>query len=145
MLSFLHFFQKIISNWIDISQHNPNTASLIFSESLWYNSKITIDNKSLSPAFLGLNNIVFVKELFDDNGAFLAWEDFALKFNLNHNHLFKWIQLKNSIPKQWVKIIKDSDASNLYYLKPHINFKERMVCIKKMTSAEFYKLLCEKI
>jgi len=80
-----------------------------------------------------------------DHGAFLAWDDFAQKFNLEHIHLFKWIQIKNSIPKQWVKIIKDSGASNLYYLKPHINVKERIVCIKKMTSTEFYKLMCDKI
>ena len=76
------FFQKIVVDWIEISQHNPSTASLILSESLWYNSKITIDNKSLSPAFFGLKNIVFVKDLFDNNGDFITWDDFALEFNL---------------------------------------------------------------
>ena len=86
-----------------------------------------------------------MKDLFDNNGDFNTWENFAQKFNLGQNYLFKWCQIKSSIPKQWVKIIKDSGGSNLYYLKPHINVKERIVCIKKMTSTEYYKLMCEKI
>ena len=89
LAKFPPFFKNIVTNWIDISQHSPNTASLILSESLWYNSKITINNKSLSPQFFCLKQLVFVNDLFDENGTFLAWADFAQKFNLERNHLFK--------------------------------------------------------
>ena len=131
LAKFPPFFKNIVTNWIDISQHSPNTASLFLSESLWYNSKITINNKSLSPQFFCLKQLVFVKDLFDENGTFLAWADFAQKFNLERNYLFKWIQVKSSIPTQWVKIIRDSNTPNICYLKQHINIKERIVCIKK--------------
>ena len=72
-----------------------------------------------------------MKDLFDNNGDFNTWENFAQKFNLGQNYLFKWCQIKSSIPKQWVKIIRDSGGSNLYYLKPHLMSKNGLFALRK--------------
>ena len=50
------FYRNIIKSWINISKHTPKTVSLILSESLWFNSHIKIENKSLAPSFLSLKN-----------------------------------------------------------------------------------------
>ena len=100
----------MIKSWIIISQSNPNSISLILSQSLWYNSFIKIDAKSLSPSFLCLKQPLFLKDIFDINGAFLAWDVFAHKFNLTQSFYFKWFKIKSSIPRSWIKIITDSDG-----------------------------------
>ena len=102
------FYQEMVKSWIAISQSNPHSISLILSQSLWYNSFIKIDSKPLSPSFLCLKQPLFLKDIFDTNGAFLAWDAFAHKFNLTQDFYFKWFQIKTSIPKSWLKIIRDN-------------------------------------
>ena len=135
------FYEEMVNIWIAISQSNPKSISLILSQSLWYNSFIKIDAKPLSPSFLCLKQPLFLKDVFDTNGAFLAWDVFAHKFNLTQDFYFKWFQIKSSIPRSWVKIISDNKTSDICHLSPHLNSGERIICIKKLTSTELYKLL----
>ena len=46
-------------------------------------------------------NVLFVNDLLDHNGVFLDWPNFKSKFELENNDYFKWIQLVNSIPRDW--------------------------------------------
>ena len=49
--------------------------------------------------------------------------------------------MNSSIPRSWIKIISDNKTSDICHLSPHLNSGERFICIKKLTSMEFYKLL----
>ena len=91
------FYKDMVKSWIAISQSNPHSISLILSQSLWYNSFIKIGAKPLSPSFLCLKQPLFLKDVFDTNGAFLAWDVFAHKFNLMQDFYFKWFQIKSCI------------------------------------------------
>ena len=62
--------------------------NLILFQSLWYNYVFKIDAKPLWPSFLCLKQPLFLKDIFDTNGAFLAWNVFAHKFNLTQDFLF---------------------------------------------------------
>ena len=75
----------MVKSWIVISQSDPNSIPLILSQSLWYKAFIKIDTKSLSPNFLFLKKPLFLKDIIDINGAFLAWDIFAHKFNLTQD------------------------------------------------------------
>ena len=127
----------MVKSWIAISQSNPHSISLILSQSLWYNSFIKIDYKPLSPSFLCLKQPLFLKDIFDTNGAFLAWDAFAHKFNLTQNFYFKWLQIKSSIPRSWIKIISDNKTSDICHLSPHLNSGERINCIKNWLRLNF--------
>ena len=116
----------MVKSWIAISQSDPNSISLILSQSLWYNSFIKIDAKPLSPSFLGLKQPLFLKDIFYINGAFLAWDVFVHKFNLTEDFYFKWFQIKFSIPRLWIKIISHNKTSDICHLSPHL----RIICIK---------------
>ena len=45
------FYKNIIQLWKDISQSSPTTASMVLSESLWFNSNISINNRPIAPSF----------------------------------------------------------------------------------------------
>ena len=123
-----------------ISQSNPNSISLILSQSLWYNAFIKTDAKSLSPSFLCSKQPLFLKDIFDINGAFLAWDIFAHKFNLTQDFYFKQFQIKMSIPKSWMKIISDNKTPDICQVSPHLNL-ERIVCIKNGLRWNFINFL----
>ena len=138
------FYRNIIKSWINISKHNPKTISLVLSESLWFNSQIKIENKSLSPSFLSLKKQICLKDLFTADGSFIHWEDFSTLHEIPLHLYFRWIQIRNSIPTQWLTIVRKGRHSNLNFPHPHLNINERIACTKKLTSATFYSLLHEK-
>ena len=138
------FYRNIIKSWINISKHNPKTISLVLSESLWFNSQIKIENKSLSPSFLSLKKQICLKDLFTADGSFIPWEDFSTLHEIPLHLYFRWIQIRNSIPTQWLRIVREGRHSNLNFPHPHLNINERIACTKKLTSTTFYSLLHEK-
>ena len=77
------FYQNVIKYWIEISQSEPLTPSMILSESLWFNYFIKIGNNSISPSFLNANNSIFLSDIFDNNGNFITLEQFREKFTID--------------------------------------------------------------
>ena len=138
------FYRVIIESWSKISMHSPKTSSLILSESVWYNTNIKIDNKTVSPSFLSLKKQLCLNDLFCANGSFIPWDEFSTLHEIPGHLYFRWIQLRNSIPTSWLAIIREFGSSDLVYLFPHLNINERIVCTKKLTSTLLYKLLQEK-
>ena len=87
-----------------------------------------------------------MKDLLDERGNFVSWDTFSNKYNIQQNKLFKWIQLKNCIPKTWLKLVRiDILQENICDFKPHINIKSRICSINKLSSADIYKLLIKRI
>ena len=141
------FYRQLAIYWLDFSQSEPKTTSSVLSESVWNNSFIKIDSKPIQPTFFGISEHIFLKNLLDDEGNFVSWDVFRLKYNIHSKHIFRWIQLKSSIPNTWIKLVK-SDLTlqeNICDFKPHINIKSRICSIEKLTSAEIYKLFIKRI
>ena len=138
------FYRGIIESWSEISKHSPKTISLILSESVWYNTKIKIENKTVSPSFLSLKKQLCLDDLFSANGSPLPWNEFSTLHEIPQHFYFRWIQLINSIPPSWLATIREFGGSDLVYPYPHLNINERIVCTKKLTSTLLYDLLHEK-
>ena len=138
------FYRGIIESWSEISKHSPKTISLILSESVWYNTKIKIGNKTVSPSFLSLKKQLCLNDLFSANGSPLPWNEFSTLHEIPQHFYFRWIQLINSIPSSWLATIREFGGSDLVYPYPHLNINERIVCTKKLTSTLLYNLLHEK-
>ena len=133
--------------WLDFSQSEPITTSSVLSESVWNNSFIKINFKSIKPSFFGISQHLFVKDLLDDNGIFLSWDNIRFRYNIHQKHYFKWMQLKSSIPKKWLKLTK-TDLSlqhSLCNFEPHINIKSRICSVEKLTSSAIYQLYIKRI
>ena len=66
-----------------------------------------------------------------------------LKYHLNNNSYFQWMQLINSIPEKWKLTIKQSssDAKNLIIHGHHLIKGSRILILEKLTSKELYQIL----
>ena len=63
--------------------------------------------------------------------------------NLNDKSYFKWRQIVNSIPKTWIKVLKESqsDNSNLVLLDHQLLKNNRTLVIEKINSKEIYSIV----
>ena len=141
------FYKNLILKWSTISQSEPITVSSILSESIWYNSHLKIDLRPIEPSFLKSSDHLFIRDLLDVNGDLLSWDIFREKYNLGTAMQFKWIQLRNCIPSEWLKSVKTDLLSyqNLVNFRPHLNDKARIISSDKLTSSELYKIGIRKI
>ena len=63
--------------------------------------------------------MVSLKQTSD--GVLKPWIELKQEFSLNNNLFFKWVQLCDSVPKNWKAILKASESSdNLIYMDHHL-------------------------
>ena len=138
------FYQNIIKHWKVLSQSAPTTASMVFSECLWFNSHILIDNKPISPSFCGTNKTIFLLDLFTNDGKFITWIDASNILHIRNN--FKWIQITNAIPSSWKNIVKNTTTNkDTCSTDIHINKDKDIVPLKAMNSKFFYTVYCDNL
>ena len=118
---------------------NPKTASAILSQFLWFNSQILINSESIFFRTFADN------KLFSVNGNLKGWNLLKEEFCLNDKHKIQWIQIVNSLPKQWKETIKqDKGESNNLIIQDHHLIKNYQERLNKLESKEVspYKYLC---
>ena len=107
---------------------------MILSESLLFNALIKVNNSSVCPSFLNAKRSIFLKDILNTNGTFVSIEQFCINLNVNCSD-FKWIQLKHSIPKDWVNKLKDASTNlDICDFNIHLNKKARIIPLKKLDS-----------
>ena len=114
--------------------------SSIYSQFLWYNSQILIENKSVHFKCFSIKNVNFVKQLFNTDGTLKKWDHFKQEYNLQDANKFQWIQLVHAIPNNWKNIIVNDkgDSFNLAIENHHLIKKNLILCIEKLESKELY-------
>ena len=138
------FYKKIILYWMEISQSPPTTPSMVYSESLWFNSCIKINGSPISPSFCNANVPVYLADLFTDDGVFITWDIAVNKLNLSHQ--FQWLQIISSIPPQWKNIIRGTNARlNESCLDSHLNSNNKIIPVSLINSKYLYSLFSNKI
>lgn len=78
----------------------------IFTECLWFNNFICIDNKSIFFSEWYKNGIMFFKDIINNDGSFLTLDEFYEKFKFKPSFL-QYNSLLSSIPNNWKKHVKD--------------------------------------
>ena len=107
---------------------------MFLSESLLFNALIKVNNGPVCPSLLNEKRSIFLKEILNTNGTFVSLEQFRINLNVNCSD-FKWIQVKNSIPKDWVNKLKDANTNlDICDFNIHLNKKARIIPIKKLDS-----------
>ena len=141
------FYKNIVNFWCEVADSLPVTASSILSECIFNNNLLKIENNIVKRNFLGMKRLLFVADLFDDEGNTMGWECFKRKNNLKQTLYFKWAQLISCIPVNWKNVIKlDKGRSRLFCdFEPHLITKAKIFPINKLCSKEFYKILISAI
>ena len=113
------FYRNMIVYWCELSQTEPSTSAMVFSESLYFNSFIKINNSPISPSFLGVKKNIFLSDVFSDEGLLIPWEVASVKFSMTN--YFKWMQIANSIPGKWKGIVRGTQNLEGCCFDIHIN------------------------
>ena len=138
------FYQNIIKFWQDISYYPPKNESMIYSESLCFNSFIKIDNKPIVPSFFYYNGPIYISQLFSHDGCFITWEQASARLGVRN--YFKWVQIKNAIPSDWKRVVRNSiPTPNTLHLDQHLNKGVKMIPLGNLDSKAFYSMFVDKI
>ena len=87
---------------------------------------------SIFPSLCGVNQSIFMRDLFTDNSNFITWDAASIK--LNTLNPFKWIQIMNAIPAGWKNIVQSTHITrDSYCLDIHLNQKENIISLKCLT------------
>ena len=137
------FYQNILNFWSELSVAEPVTASSILSESIWNNRFIKIGHMIIEPSFLDMHKQIFVANMFSDDGKILEWNAFKISHDLSDNFFFKWIQIVDALPKNWVKIVNDDAGLSRQFCEfiPHVISKAKIYPLVKLISKEIYNTL----
>ena len=79
--TFPKFYQELVHLWSNVSEKEPLTASEIFEEVLWNNSRITSNEQSLYNYHFISIGILTVRDLIDASGQPLGWTEAKQKYH----------------------------------------------------------------
>ena len=138
------FYRNIVNFWQDISFSPPTDATMVFSESLCFNSFIKIDNLPIAPSFFDTVDQIYLAQLFTNNGNFISWTEASRKFKLRN--YFKWIQIIHAIPSSWKVIVKNSvvNPDNCCF-DQHMIKNGKLFPINMLNTRFFYNIFIDKI
>ena len=126
------FWIDVLQSWSKIHfnfEDNINYKSEHPMYMIWYNSNIKIRNKMLYYRTWKDKGINYVHDLLDNNGSFLKYNDFCVKYQLNNN-LLRYYGLLNrlrqiinrggdilNMDRQLNKLLNVKSSSKLFYTK----------------------------
>ena len=139
---FPSFYKSVFLNWKKIFHVNPCVPSCILNQVLRFNKFIQINQKPVFYKKFSFNNINFLMQLVDRNGAFKDWNTLKHEYDLQNNLYFQWMQFIGAIPSTWKNIIKkNNDINTFTTTQHHFIQNSRVLTVQKVTSKELYWIL----
>ena len=105
------FYQELIQIWANASRKEPSRTSEICEEVLWNNKVITSNGDSLFDKHFISKSILTIRDIIDEYGVPLSWQDTQQKYSLNSSLEFHWYGPIKSIPTTW----KDELQRNIHH------------------------------
>ena len=102
------FYKEIVELWSEFCFQKIDTNSTSYSESLWYNSHIRINNETLFIRKFHLAGINKVGDLYESDGKLKSFDQLSQN-NLPKEMYFKWMQLTDAIPSCWKRFLMLQD------------------------------------
>ena len=118
----------------------------VFSQRIWYNRLIKVNNKTIFNRNLSNKGVHNVRDLFNGNGTLKTWYKFKSDFNCREEMYFTFRQIIGALPKTMRKIINE-DVGNMVdngIYGQHFLRVTRQLTLDKMTSKEFYNIMIAK-
>ena len=116
--------------------------SAIFTQFLWFNLNIKINNKSIFIPGFASKNINFVCQIFHKNGKAKSWDYIKSEYNLQSKLKYHWIQLTDALLKLWKDCILSciENSMNLCIFDHDLIKKSNLYCLNKLRSRELYQI-----
>ena len=95
------FYQELIQIWAKASEKEPSRTSGICEEVLWNNKMITSNGDSLFNKHFVSKGILTVRDITDEYGVLLSWQEARQKSSLNSSLVFHWYGLIRRMPTTW--------------------------------------------
>ena len=109
------FWRDVFSSYVEFSNSiDDYTDKEILFEPIFFNEKFKIDNKILYFKNWAENNVYFVKDLINENGSFLTFQEFPEQTNIHTSFLYYFgcvSSIKKYIQQKDIKL--EDNTSNL--------------------------------
>ena len=141
------FYKNIIAKWSTLSLSNPVTVDCIYTQKIWYNHFIKINNSTFLFTKFAKKGVNFIKDFYNENGMVKSWLQFKNEFNCIENMFFSWRQIIGAIPVLWKRMIHEDqgNAINKGIYVQNLLRVTRQLTLDKMTSKEFYSVMVAKL
>jgi len=101
--SFPNFYNNLVKTWLDTKQLSKGNE---FSEQqynvIWNNSTINLNGKTLFYRDWIETGILFIRDLFDDNGSFYPLQHWMHVIKRKSNILLQYFALREALPRHWL-------------------------------------------
>ena len=141
----INFYTEVHNYWAEINEVHSPSADVICSQVIWNNRYITIGNKTFLWSNWLQHGIVRVRDLMDDDGAFLDCEQIGLKYGIRCNFL-NVLQLRQSLPLQWRQVLSRQNIPCKTYDNNEIllHVSSSMITLMKCDTNKFYWFFTKK-
>ena len=100
------FYHHLIETWKEIQlTYIPSTGTDIMNEMIWHNNFITIQRKPIFFKHWYQRGVKFIRDIVDNNGAFLSEEELRNKYGVV-THFLEYYSLRSAIPGHWKQQIQ---------------------------------------
>ena len=138
----LTFYTALLKSW-EMLITLPQNEKPHLEQVLWNNKNIRINNTGIFFRSFFNKGIIFVHQLFDNNGKLLSWEIFKQSYNLPNYLWLKYYGLIEALPNEWKNQGLDDVIARIDVLKPVLlKFdSQNYIDLAKANSKQIYNLL----
>ena len=98
------FWLDVLKQWCLYNFIQTNHTEDPRNEILWFNSNIKIDNKVVYYKTYHEKNIIYLKDLLDQNGNLMSFSDFQTKYKTRYKFLH-YLGLLGAIPNRYKELL----------------------------------------
>ena len=104
------FWKDVLGSWAKYNFIIPHDANTISQQVIWFNSHLRIANKPFFFKKAFQNGVIRIKDILNENGAFLAYDDFVANFG-NSLNFIQYCSILHAIPQNWRILLQENDAN----------------------------------
>ena len=141
-----NFYKQILKSWYDIRDYTNSDNIDIPDESLWYNTRITINKNEIFKKSWYKKGILFIHHILDKEGQFLSHTEISNKYNVTCNFL-EILQIRMAIPLEWrVKLGSHPTMADSSSTEPKLflALQNKFKPLKEYSSRELYILMLRR-
>ena len=132
------FYKSCLYDWSDLFNKEPVDIVNVIAQPLWNNHLIKNGNgesyKYKEFSDIGLNHLI---DIITPEGKFNQLKE----LNIPPSQIYKWLILKHSIKKEWIKIVQNGIMPvNVMYF-PYMTLKNKIVKLDKLSNDVIYEQL----
>ena len=94
-----NFYRQILHAWYELKKE-PESATGIRREVIWFNNNIKINNECIFEKELYDQGVISINDLLEDNGCFMEFHSFKNRYNVKIKQL-RYMGIIDAIPSAW--------------------------------------------